>query len=200
VHRQALRAERRGDFSARDACLDRGRYSERARLQRVQSRRDRSQRPQTPTSSGRNRIPERIGPAILRGHPIVRRFLQNGATEPFRLKDCLSAREWGRSALYNECFRTFDCHDQMEFVWGSGPVRFGLPLNRSKGEFSDSDRQMLSLLQPHIIQAHANVLAFARLSQAVETLHGTVLLASARGRIDYATPRGVVVAGSIFWS
>lgn len=132
-----------------------------------------------------------LGPKFFNVHPIVNHALNTGSGEPLRLTDCISSSEWRRSSLYNECFRAVGCDYQMGFVWRAGPLRFGLPMNRSKRDFSDSDKQVLSLLRPHLIQAHANVQAFARLSQAIETLQGTVILASRRGRIQYATPKAL---------
>jgi DNA-binding CsgD family transcriptional regulator len=132
-----------------------------------------------------------LGPELFKIHPILRDPLCTEAEKPLRLKDCISLSEWRRSTLYNECYRTFDCDFQMGFTWGGPTTRFGLPMNRSKRDFSDAEKQMLSLLRPHLIQAHANVREFSRLSQAVETLNASVILADRRGRIQHTTPRAL---------
>jgi DNA-binding CsgD family transcriptional regulator len=71
-------------------------------------------------------------------------------------------------------------------------------MNRSKRDFSDEERQMLSLVRPHLIQAHANVQAFARLSQAIETLRGGVLRATRKGRLQHATPQALLWLAEYF--
>jgi DNA-binding CsgD family transcriptional regulator len=133
----------------------------------------------------------KLGPELFKIHPILKDPLRTGSEEPLRLKDCTSLREWRRSALYNECYRTFDCDYQMGFTWGGPATRFGLPMNRSKRDFSEAERQMLCLLRPHLIQAHINVREFSRLSQAIETLDASVILTDRRGRMQYATPRAL---------
>lgn len=132
-----------------------------------------------------------LGSRFFKLHPIVNRALTSGSGDPMRITECVSAPQWHRSALYNECYRGIDCDYQMGFVWGAGPLWFGLPMNRSRRDFSDEEKQMVTLLRPHILQAHANVQAFARLSQAIETLQGSVILASRSGGIAYATPKAL---------
>jgi DNA-binding NarL/FixJ family response regulator len=72
--------------------------------------------------------------------------------------------QFRRLGLYQEFFRPLGISSQLAFSLDSTPPRvIGIALNRSSGEFTYAERQMLSLLRPHATQAYENARRLSKL-------------------------------------
>ena len=76
------------------------------------------------------------------------------------------------------------------------PFVLGIPLNRSRRNFSEQDRLLLNLLHPHLTQAYRNAEAVTRLQQEMAQLRRTVdesdggiILLAGNGRVRLMTER-----------
>ncbi len=123
-------------------------------------------------------------------HPLVRFYAETGELRALKLSDFLTNRQLRRMRLYDELFRPAETNHLLSAVL---PVPRGLvvgfSLHRKTRDFSERDRALVDLLQPHLAQAYERS-----------------LLRTAVGALDEAAardgPRLVVLGldGSVLWS
>ncbi|MBU6410624.1 MAG: helix-turn-helix transcriptional regulator [Verrucomicrobia bacterium] len=101
-------------------------------------------------------------PALIHEHPLFP-TLQQQVTQPLKISDFATQQQFRRTRIYNEFYRHLDVQHQMVwFLPGHESPHICLMLNRQRRDFSERDRQMLSLLSPHLRQAHSNAMALAK--------------------------------------
>jgi DNA-binding CsgD family transcriptional regulator len=135
--------------------------------------------PEAPAALARN----------LDAHPLVRHYAETGELRALLMSDFLTNREFRGSRLYDELFRPAETDYLLSAVL---PVPAGLvvgfSLHRKTSDFSERDRSLLDLLQPHLAQAYERS-----------------LLRSAIGALDSGTGDGATLVvlgldGEILWS
>ena len=89
--------------------------------------------------------------ATAHQHPGVM-LSQSGDYRPHTLSDFLSARELHRLDLYNEVYRQLGSEDQIYFNLAP-PAMVTIAINRSTRSFTERDREVIELLQPHLSRA-----------------------------------------------
>jgi DNA-binding CsgD family transcriptional regulator len=131
---------------------------------------------------------------VTKEHPICVRHAQ-GFFGALKVSDFLTQRQLHRTRLYDIWFRRFGCEHTLSV---------GIPsqlchtktfiFDRERGDFSERDRLVLDLLQPHLDQlwraARTRRLlaaALAGLDQAKAGESRGVLLVSARDELDYVS-------------
>jgi DNA-binding CsgD family transcriptional regulator len=128
-------------------------------------------------------------------HPLIGYYLATRDGEPVKFSDFLSRARLHRLGLYNEFFRKVGVEHQIGFTLPSPPsLIVGIALNRSRCDFSERDRKLLSLLRPHLAHAHANAEAVSRLKrelalvrQGMEALGCGIVWMQPDGRVHLAT-------------
>ena len=128
-----------------------------------------------------------IGPDFSKEHPTVSYVARTAAPEPFKITDFTSQRQWRQTRLYSEIYQPARCEYQMAFAAPFADGQLALAFNCSGRDYSDDDRQMLELLRPHLMQAHANAQLFTRVTRTMRATGGAFLSAAADGSIGYAT-------------
>jgi DNA-binding CsgD family transcriptional regulator len=133
---------------------------------------------------------------IAAEHPVCSRH-NRGDFRALKLSDFLSLKQLRRSRIYALWFRPAGIERELAVAIPSPPWHTKTFLfNRPRGpDFTERDRLMLDLLQPHLGRLWRAAQTRRRLRAALETLEsssdveprGLVLLAS-DGRIDFATP------------
>jgi DNA-binding NarL/FixJ family response regulator len=100
--------------------------------------------------------------AVARDHPIVRAHLRHGLARPvtYSLEDFLPEAGRGDSEIDRRILRPLWIRQQMAVLFPVSDVATGLFVSRDE-PFSDSERKVLSLLAPHLAQAHHNHLLMA---------------------------------------
>ena len=133
---------------------------------------------------------DRLWEQHMHEHPVLSYNRQTGDGQALKISDFLSAREFRRSALYNEVYRTMGVEDVLCFTLRAGsPAIIGMALHRERRSFTEQERRLLNLVRPHLIQAWRNATAFteiqkrlASVEQALDlTDHGLIVL-DRRGR------------------
>jgi DNA-binding CsgD family transcriptional regulator len=90
-------------------------------------------------------------------HPLIEHFREHPQARVAKLSDFLTQRELRRLGIYNEFFRKIGVEHQIVIgLPASLPRVGGVAFSRSGSDFSERDRMVLSVLQPHIIQAQRN--------------------------------------------
>jgi DNA-binding CsgD family transcriptional regulator len=128
-----------------------------------------------------------IGPDFSKEHPTVSYIGRTADPRPFKITDFTSQRQWRQTRLYHDFYQPLKCEYQMAFASPTSSGQMALAFNATGRDFSDEDRQVLELLRPHLMQAHANAQLFTRITAALRGIWGAYLSAAADGTILYAT-------------
>lgn len=111
--------------------------------------------------------------SLLDQHPLVMHQRQTGDMTARKISDFLSRPAYHRTTLYNEVYRPIGAEDQFAFSLQLTPHRIiALAMNRPRRNFSEQDRQLLNLLQPHLAQAYRNAAALTSLQNELRVLRG----------------------------
>ncbi len=128
-------------------------------------------------------------------HPLIDYTYRHPGCRALRISDFLTRKKFHDIGLYNEFFKQVGVEHQLAVAIASQPgMVVGIALNRRRGDFSETQRAMLDLLQPHIQQAHRTAQLIAKLrrqsEQAGETLERSgigSITARLDGRIESAS-------------
>ncbi len=129
-------------------------------------------------------------------HPLVRYVSETGDGQAIKISDFLSAAEYHRLDIYRTLYARLGAEDQMSLtIRSDGGIIIALAFNRSRRDFTESDRVKLNLVRPHLLQAYAAVEELAGHVEEKEDLrtalresgHGLVAF-DAAGGLAHATP------------
>lgn len=139
-------------------------------------------------------------------HPCAIHYLQTGDGRAVAISDFLTRRQFHDTALYQEFFQLLGAEDQLVvFLDVPPPDTLGVSLHRSRRDFTERDRLLLTLLRPHLNQAHHTAQAITRmqhegavLRQAVEDDGRGMVGPTQDGRVEWMTPQARVWMGTYF--
>jgi DNA-binding CsgD family transcriptional regulator len=124
-------------------------------------------------------------------HPLCA-YQRSGHCDAVRLSDFLTTTELHRLAIYAEFFHLCNVEHQLEVCLPSPASHTKTFIfDRASGDFSERDRLVLNLLQPHLIRRYARWAAeqrtVARLAEiADQGGDPTVLILGRAGKIEFA--------------
>lgn len=131
-------------------------------------------------------------------HPVCNHWRQSGHyAGAWSWSDVARRSDIQRLSLYSEFYRPLGIQQQMMIALESKPSHLiYLALNRSHSPFTEQERQLLGLLQPHVTQALHHLRELHQLRSTltsfetlVNTLNQGVLCLSAHNRIKWASTR-----------
>lgn len=100
-------------------------------------------------------------------NPLVERFTQTLDGRPLRFSDVISPDELHALDLYRELYGPIGLEHQIAFTL---PARSGLilgvALSRREHDFTETERRLLEIARPHLIQAYNNATRHSRALQA----------------------------------
>jgi DNA-binding CsgD family transcriptional regulator len=116
-------------------------------------------------------------------HPLVRYVEETGDGQAVKISDFLGEMEYHRLDIYRTVYAPLRAEDQMSItIRSDGGIIIAIAINRSRRDFSESDRVKLNLVRPHLLQAYANVEELAGYVEEKEDLR-TALRESGHGLI-----------------
>jgi DNA-binding CsgD family transcriptional regulator len=131
--------------------------------------------------------------AHLHEHPMLTQYWRTRETAPLKFSDFLTRRQLHDLGLWQEFFLPMGLEHQLTCVLSrAARYRIGLAFNRAPGapDFSERDRLVLALLQPHLVQAYESAAAITRmlgdrgmLEAALETQEASIVVVGPDGRI-----------------
>ncbi len=99
-------------------------------------------------------------------NPVVEHYLKTGDGRAMRFSDLITRRELHRLALYREVYRPLGVEYQIAFTLPSSYQRvLGIALSRAKRDFTATERDLLNLTRPYLIQVYRNALAHTELAR-----------------------------------
>jgi DNA-binding CsgD family transcriptional regulator len=127
-------------------------------------------------------------------HPLMRRFERGEHEGVYMISDFLDASELHQLELYTEVLAPLDLEDTVSVTLGSTQDRKVFYAINGGKRFSERDRMVLKILQPHLTQAFENVLAFtdaramaALSAHAFQAGSNGLILVNHSGRIIHAS-------------
>src|SRR5258708_36153586 len=98
-------------------------------------------------------------------HPLVRYHGHAGGRRTQRISDCLPLERFRRSALYNDYYRRIRIDNAMALpVYVGNGLLVSFVLNRTRRDFSERERLLLDLVQPHLARIYQKTRGINRLT------------------------------------
>jgi DNA-binding CsgD family transcriptional regulator len=95
-------------------------------------------------------------------NPLAEWHLRTRDGRPLRFSDIVTPDQLHATDLYREVYAGLGVEHQIAFTLPSPSQRImAIALSRTHHDFSDAERELLTLARPHLIQAYRNVLQFA---------------------------------------
>jgi DNA-binding CsgD family transcriptional regulator len=92
--------------------------------------------------------------AYVHEHPLVNHYRETGDGRPIMISDFLSRPSFHRLNLYREYFRCVPVEYQIAFgLPGDDPAITGIALNRAGSDFTEDERELLSVIRFPLITA-----------------------------------------------
>jgi DNA-binding CsgD family transcriptional regulator len=113
-------------------------------------------------------VPAQVHAAFARHaaeNPLVVHHMRTRDGRAMRFSDVVTRRELHRLDLYREVYRALGVEYQIAFTLPAAPPRLlGIALSRATRDFTASERDLLNLARPYLIQAYRNALAHTELA------------------------------------
>jgi DNA-binding CsgD family transcriptional regulator len=141
---------------------------------------------------GADRFPgsEKIFARHVREHPYIVHIGRFEDGRAHTVSELVSRAAFSRSAIYNEYYRRIGTEHQLAVALpGPAPWVRGIALSRGGRDFSERERRLLTALASHVVQAYRNAETLALARRAAGAVAVEVVLLSARGSVQFATPR-----------
>ncbi len=110
-------------------------------------------------------VPERYHEAFARfalQNPLAEWHLRTRDGRPLRFSDIITAEQLHATDLHREVYAQIGVEYQIAFTLPSPSERIlAIALSRTHEDYSDTERDLLALARPHLIQAYRNVLEVA---------------------------------------
>jgi DNA-binding CsgD family transcriptional regulator len=114
---------------------------------------------------------DRVWPTVMHEHPVLSYNTRTGDGRPHKISDFVSAAKFKRTSLYNEFYRPVNLEDVLCFTIPSfRPRVLGFAFHRDRSNFTERERLLLNLLQPHLAQAWRNSRVFTRIEHELQLL------------------------------
>jgi len=134
----------------------------------------------------------RIFGQYIADHPLINYYAQTDDGRALKISDFLTQREFKRRGIYSEFYRRVSMNYQLAVTLPSPrPLVIGIALNRQSRDFSESDRFLLNIIRPHLLQAYKNAARSEYLSKQVALfaqgfgVYGCdVVILNGQGRIE----------------
>jgi DNA-binding CsgD family transcriptional regulator len=131
-------------------------------------------------------------------HPYWQYYLKTRDPQATKLSDFMSRREFHSKGFYTEAYKPLKVEAEIGCMLVIAPHAHLIYIasSRDRGDFSERDRFVLNLLQPHLAQAYRNARAFTDLREEVslarrivESLDHAVIVLSQNGSVRFMTER-----------
>jgi DNA-binding CsgD family transcriptional regulator len=94
----------------------------------------------------------------LGAHPLIAHFASTHSQQALTISDFVSRADWMKTELYRDFYTAQgNIEDQLgAFIASRGGLTVATAVGRTRRTFTGRDRQVMTLLQPHIEQAYRN--------------------------------------------
>jgi DNA-binding CsgD family transcriptional regulator len=129
--------------------------------------------------------------AHVQEHPLVNHYRQTCDGRPVRISDFISQARFHNLVIYQDFFRRIPVEHQLAMTLAEPDATvIGVALNRGAHDFSDADRDVLTVMRPPLAAALLRI----RLRKLAATADGPALTAGERHILDLVAAGGTNVA------
>jgi DNA-binding CsgD family transcriptional regulator len=108
--------------------------------------------------------------AYVHEHPLANHYRETGDGRPVMISDFLSRQDFHRLNLYGEYFRWIPVEYQIAFgLLAAGPEIIGIALNRAGSDFTEDERDLLSVIRVPLLTALARARQRQRAREGLAT-------------------------------
>jgi DNA-binding CsgD family transcriptional regulator len=99
-------------------------------------------------------------------NPLAERHLRTRDGRPYRLSDVVTQTTFHQTDLYRELYALIGVEYQISFALPSaGEAILAIALSRRETDFSDEERELLTVARPHLVQVYRNALQHSAVKQ-----------------------------------
>jgi DNA-binding CsgD family transcriptional regulator len=129
-------------------------------------------------------------------HPLISHYIRTEDNRVLKISDFVNRSEFHNLGIYQEFFRPVGIEYQMAVTLpAKTPGVLGITVSRSSADFTERERLLLSVVRPHLVQAHENASVMstvlgrlAAMNRALEHSSGAVTVLDQNDRITLITP------------
>ena len=119
---------------------------------------------------------------LAHDNPLVRRYVATQDGRAYRFSDVVSRDELHALKIYRDFYALLGVEHQMAFTLPHASGRIlGVALSRSRGDYSNAERDLVNLARPFLIQAYRNAIEHERVRSGRPDSDGAEVLAALRG-------------------
>ena len=134
-------------------------------------------------------------------NPLLARHVRTRDSRPYQWADMAKASEFRRTALFRELYKPLGIDHQIAFALPSpAELTIAVALSRAGKPYSESEREMLDLARPHLIQAYRNAQIkdqltglFHDLRRGVDAAGQGVAVLAADGIVSFASAKAAAL-------
>ena len=130
------------------------------------------------------------GAAILARHPVFEAWGRTGDMSALRRSDLLSRREWHRHEVFHEVYKNWGCEDSMPVGLPAPPGLMACLCSERDVDFTETERDVLDLVRPHIAQMYRCAEMVSLLAQVSQSGRVRTMMLDNSGRPLLATRDG----------
>jgi DNA-binding CsgD family transcriptional regulator len=124
-------------------------------------------------------------------HPLVQYYARTGELRALKMSDFLTRTQFLRTKLYDELFGPAETDYLLSAALPMPPgLVVGFSLHRKKRDFSERDRALLDLLQPHLVHGYERSLLHSAVGDRVRAARGDqqLVVLGRDGNVLWASP------------
>src|SRR3954451_19836155 len=107
--------------------------------------------------------------SLIEQHPLVPYVMASPGGPPITHSDVISRRQLERRQIYQDFFRPHEIKYQMVFVFSVDPF-IAVAMNRRDRDFTRRQRELVTLLRPHLRSAYRTIAERARAARRMAAL------------------------------
>ncbi len=132
-------------------------------------------------------------------NPLVGAYVIERRPETLMVTDLIRREEYNKTTVYNEFYRRIGVESQLVApLFISNELFMSCSINTGRPDFSERDKQALTLIAPHLANAIRNALAYQRLSAALDTEACGIVALNSKGKPIFISEYALKLFGKYF--
>ena len=134
-------------------------------------------------------------------NPLIARLVRTRDSRPYQWADVVAPNQFRRTSLFRELYGPLGIDQQIAFALPSpAELTIGVALSKAGNPYSESEREMLDLARPHLIQAYRNAQIKDQLAallddvrRGVDAAGQGVAVLAADGTVSFASAKAATL-------
>ncbi|MCY7344955.1 MAG: GAF domain-containing protein, partial [Pyrinomonadaceae bacterium] len=132
-------------------------------------------------------------------NPLIGAYINERRTETLKITDLIAPKNFERTAIYNEFYRRVGVSNQLVAPMQiSDELFMACSINIENSDFSERDKEVLTLIAPHLANAIRNAFAYQRLSAALDTEACGIVALNSKGKPVFISDFARMIFGKYY--